>query len=645
MDEIFISYKAEEFDEANSVKTALEENGISCWMAPMSIKGGLSYASEIPKAIRNCKVFVLVLSEKAQSSNWIPRELDQAINENKIIMPFMIENCPLQDEFAFYLSNVQRYNAYENKGNAIEKMICEICSVLGIVRNNPVASSAQNKPKTEPIFSDLSENKKSKTKTATVRNKKTTSKNKLKKIASLVAVFAVVISVLSVVSYKFSYVEIAGEKVKKNTYSIHFYEPKSLSDEDVEKITKLKKLSSVNLDDCELPQGSLQKLANLDIFSLSLNGCGLTDSDFSSVDFSNSTIKSISLCNNDISDLTVLSETTSLKNLYIDNTTVSDLSFVSNFDLEILSANNCSISDFSNLSSNTNISELYLDGNSLSSLDFLKESGGKLKIISVNDNNLKDFYGLENSIQLEEIYASNNNLESLNGLQNTSLLRIVNLNHNSINDFSYISNSLKSIIKINITDNNAESIDFLYGAESLKSVFLDSNYVTTLAPLSLCTDLTEVSAKNNRLTNAEGLGNSFGIEYLNLSNNEISNIDSVSAISFDSEFTSLNLFLENNNLESLVLPNVKYGLLSVFGNNLKDYSFVTDVDCTTIITDYFDVSSIESGSEFGFSQIYIVDCPLSKQMEMNNLFGEYRVNFADQESIKEILSASTRNAD
>lgn len=112
MDEIFISYKAEEFDEANSVKTALEENGISCWMAPMSIKGGLSYASEIPKAIRNCKVFVLVLSEKAQSSNWIPRELDQAINENKIIMPFMIENCPLQDEFAFYLSNVQRYNAY-----------------------------------------------------------------------------------------------------------------------------------------------------------------------------------------------------------------------------------------------------------------------------------------------------------------------------------------------------------------------------------------------------------------------------------------------------------------------------------------------------------------------------------------------------
>ena len=35
-DNVFISYKAEEFDEANWVKKTLETNGISCWMAPMS---------------------------------------------------------------------------------------------------------------------------------------------------------------------------------------------------------------------------------------------------------------------------------------------------------------------------------------------------------------------------------------------------------------------------------------------------------------------------------------------------------------------------------------------------------------------------------------------------------------------------------
>lgn len=132
MNEVFISYKAEEYEEANNVRIILEKNGISCWMAPESIKGGLSYAIEIPKAIKECRVFVVILSEKAQNSKWVPREIDQAINYNKIIMPFAIENCPLKDEFNFYLTNVQRFEAYKNKSLAIEKMVSEIKAILNV---------------------------------------------------------------------------------------------------------------------------------------------------------------------------------------------------------------------------------------------------------------------------------------------------------------------------------------------------------------------------------------------------------------------------------------------------------------------------------------------------------------------------------
>ena len=35
----------------------------------------------------------------------------------------MIENFTLSDDFNFYLSNVQRYNAYENKATAINRII------------------------------------------------------------------------------------------------------------------------------------------------------------------------------------------------------------------------------------------------------------------------------------------------------------------------------------------------------------------------------------------------------------------------------------------------------------------------------------------------------------------------------------------
>ena len=128
--DVFISYKAEEYDEAVNVKKRLEKEGISCWLAPGSIPGGSSYAVQIPKAIRECTAFVLILSKKAQESKWVPRELDQAINGGKTVLPFMIENCPLNDEFSFYLANVQRYNAWEDRNEAFDGMIREIRALL-----------------------------------------------------------------------------------------------------------------------------------------------------------------------------------------------------------------------------------------------------------------------------------------------------------------------------------------------------------------------------------------------------------------------------------------------------------------------------------------------------------------------------------
>ena len=53
--DVFISYKSEEFQEADWVRQQLESGGIRCWMAPNSITGGASYATEIPQAIRSCR--------------------------------------------------------------------------------------------------------------------------------------------------------------------------------------------------------------------------------------------------------------------------------------------------------------------------------------------------------------------------------------------------------------------------------------------------------------------------------------------------------------------------------------------------------------------------------------------------------------
>ena len=127
---VFISYKSEDIETARWLRSVLETNRISCWMAPADIPGGSSYAVEIPAAIEQCEIMVVVLSSHTQDSVWVPKELDQGINRGKVIMPFMVDNISLRDDFNFYLSNVQRYTAYENKTIAAEKMIREIRAVL-----------------------------------------------------------------------------------------------------------------------------------------------------------------------------------------------------------------------------------------------------------------------------------------------------------------------------------------------------------------------------------------------------------------------------------------------------------------------------------------------------------------------------------
>ena len=144
MKEVFISYSTVDTVQAETVRNILEKNGISCWMAPRDIPGGSNYTKEIPIAIRGCKAFVLILSDHAQSSQWVLRELDSAVNCGKVILPFMLEDCTLNDEFNFLLTGAQRYAAYQKKAEALEKLVSRVRGVLEADRSGVQADAEES---------------------------------------------------------------------------------------------------------------------------------------------------------------------------------------------------------------------------------------------------------------------------------------------------------------------------------------------------------------------------------------------------------------------------------------------------------------------------------------------------------------------
>ncbi|MBQ8769049.1 MAG: toll/interleukin-1 receptor domain-containing protein [Oscillospiraceae bacterium] len=151
MKEIFISYSSIDLPQAETVRNVLEKNGLSCWMAPRDIPGGSNYTKEIPIAIRNCKVFVLILSDSAQNSHWVLKELDSAVNCGKVILPFMLEDCALNDEFNFLLTGAQRYSAYQKKAEAMETLIGRIRGILD-APSAAKSEQTQDIPEAAPVI-------------------------------------------------------------------------------------------------------------------------------------------------------------------------------------------------------------------------------------------------------------------------------------------------------------------------------------------------------------------------------------------------------------------------------------------------------------------------------------------------------------
>ena len=132
--DVFISYSSLEAEKAIHIRDILEANGISCWMAPDSIPAGSSYLDEINDAISGCKVLIVLLSEKAQNSEWVISEVEIARDERKYIIPYKIEDCKLSSAFRVLIKTKQHVEGFGDEKKAIQQVMDSIRTVL----NQPI---------------------------------------------------------------------------------------------------------------------------------------------------------------------------------------------------------------------------------------------------------------------------------------------------------------------------------------------------------------------------------------------------------------------------------------------------------------------------------------------------------------------------
>ncbi len=130
--DVFISYSSIDKAAAETVCSVLEQNGISCWMAPRNITPGRNFAEAIIDGIRSSKVFVLVYSSNSNNSKQVIREVDRAVHIGLPVINLRLEDVPLSKQLEYYLSSVHWFDAmtppldeHVNKLSGVVKIFLE----------------------------------------------------------------------------------------------------------------------------------------------------------------------------------------------------------------------------------------------------------------------------------------------------------------------------------------------------------------------------------------------------------------------------------------------------------------------------------------------------------------------------------------
>jgi hypothetical protein len=110
---VFISYASENREKAGEICAALEQRGFVCWIAPRDVRAGREYADEIIQGLERSAAVVLVLSEAANTSVFVLREVERAVSKDVNVIPVRIEEITPSPGLELFISGTHWLDVFD----------------------------------------------------------------------------------------------------------------------------------------------------------------------------------------------------------------------------------------------------------------------------------------------------------------------------------------------------------------------------------------------------------------------------------------------------------------------------------------------------------------------------------------------------
>jgi hypothetical protein len=141
MADIFVSYASPDREVAFRIVGFLEQNGISCWVAPRDVAPGVDYGQAIIDAIEQSRALVLILSDQSNDSQFVKKEVERAVSKTKPVLPVRIREVTPSGSLEFFISTAQWVDAWKSP---MEQHLLPLVNAIKAIGNPgaaPVRSS------------------------------------------------------------------------------------------------------------------------------------------------------------------------------------------------------------------------------------------------------------------------------------------------------------------------------------------------------------------------------------------------------------------------------------------------------------------------------------------------------------------------
>jgi hypothetical protein len=122
--DVFISYRTEDKVWADRLCEALEQQNLTCWIAPRDIAAGREWAEAIVHGLQRCKAFVILVSSHSINAKQVSREAELADHQGLPIYTFRVENVDPPPSLIYFLGNLQWLDAFDDKfDSAVNRLV------------------------------------------------------------------------------------------------------------------------------------------------------------------------------------------------------------------------------------------------------------------------------------------------------------------------------------------------------------------------------------------------------------------------------------------------------------------------------------------------------------------------------------------